>query len=69
MNATHSTPSAAELAQVLAAAQGCFTGHNLLSTASEAELRETARRFLDWWNHSAAPTLAAFEQTEKSVPQ
>lgn len=65
MSATPSTPSAADLVQVLAAAQDCFTGHNLLSTATEAELRETARRFLDWWNHSAAPALQAFEQAPR----
>ena len=65
MNENPTTPSAADLADVLAAAQGCFTGHNLLSTATEAELRETARRFLAWWNHSAAPALQAFEQAPR----
>lgn len=41
-------PTAAALARVLLEAQDCFTGHILLSTAGEAELRETARRFLAW---------------------
>lgn len=65
MNDTPTTPGAADLAEILAAAQDCFTGHNLLSTATEAELRETARRFLEWWNARAAPALQAFEQAPR----
>lgn len=61
MNDAPTIPSAADLAEVLAAAQACFTGHNLLSSATEAELRETARRFLAWWNTRAAPALQALE--------
>ncbi len=50
-----------DLALILAEAGTCFTGHNLLSTATEADLRETARRFLDWWNLRACPALMAFD--------
>lgn len=33
--------------------------HNLLSTATDAECRETLNRVLDWWNFAAVPVLAA----------
>jgi hypothetical protein len=54
-------PMVAKLARVLVEAQDCFTGANLLSTANEADLRETARRFLAWWNDRAAPALQALD--------
>jgi hypothetical protein len=61
------SPAVKDLAQVLAEAQACFTGHNLLSTATEAELRETAARFLDWWNERAGPALMALQAAEASL--
>ena len=60
MNDTHATPCGADLAQFVAAALASLTGHKLLSTATEAELRETSSRFLDCWNGSAAQALQAF---------
>lgn len=56
--------STKDLALILAEAGTCFTGHNLLSTATEADLRETARRFLDWWNLRAGPALAALDEEQ-----
>lgn len=56
--------TANELALILAEAQTCFAGHNLLSTATEADLRETARRFLDWWNLRAGPALVAHDEAQ-----
>jgi hypothetical protein len=32
--------------------------HNLLSTATDAECRETLNRVLDWWNFAAVPVLS-----------
>ena len=36
---------------------GVIRQHNLLSTATDKERRETIKRVLDWWNFKAVPFL------------
>lgn len=35
--------------------------HNLMSTATDAERRETLNRVLDWWNYGAVPLLVRLQ--------
>jgi len=46
-----------ELLDALEKAKDCFTGHNLLSTASEEERNQTIKNFLQWWNYEAIPAI------------
>lgn len=49
--------AAPELLAILEKAKGCFTGHNLLSTATLEERLKTINNFLDWWNNEAIPVI------------
>jgi hypothetical protein len=39
--------------------------HNLLSTATEEERKDTISRHIDWWNHTALPVIAMAENQRK----
>lgn len=49
--------AAPELLEVIEKAKNCFTGHNLLSTATEEERLQTIENFLNWWNREAIPAI------------
>jgi hypothetical protein len=50
------------LYSTLLAAGNIVRQHNLLSTATDQERRETIERLIDWWNLVALPALAAVEE-------
>lgn len=56
----HVSASALDVLRAFAGGQ-VIRQHNLLSTATEEERRETLSRVLDWWNFGAVPVLARFD--------
>ncbi len=54
------------LLQALKAASRIKRQHNLLSTATEQDRRETIARFTRWWNDCAVPAIARAERKSRS---
>jgi hypothetical protein len=54
--------AAPEMLIVLQDAKTCFTGHNLLNTATEEERKQTIENFLNWWNNQAVPIIEKLEE-------
>jgi hypothetical protein len=50
-------PTPTPAASALALASAIVQQHNLLSTATDEERRQTIDRLIDWWDHVALPVL------------
>lgn len=53
--------AAPRLLYALKQAESVIQQHNLLSTASEQERRDTISRFTNWWNTIVVPAIAEAE--------
>jgi hypothetical protein len=43
--------------------------HNLLSTATEAERKDTISRHIDWWNNTALPAMSLAETPKEGCDE
>lgn len=60
LRALDGAPSALEVLQAFHAGR-VIRQHNLFSTATEEEQRDTLHRVFDWWNYGAVPLLTRLE--------
>ena len=60
LRALDGAPSPLEVLQAFHAGR-VIRQHNLFSTATEDEQRETLHRVFDWWNYGAVPLLTRLE--------